>query len=154
MKKLFIMRHADASFNSDTDFNRKLSLKGIGEAELTAINLAKDCDNINFCYCSEATRTIETLNIISKQIKIDQIKISKELYETTKDVLLNHIEIIENKYKSAIIIAHNPSVSYLLKYLTGSDFYFSTSNIVEIQFELDSWKHISNLTGTVTNIYI
>lgn len=153
MKTLYIMRHADASFNAETDFKRKLTLKGINEAELTAKKLAENIDMIDYCVCSGATRTIETLNIISNQIKFREVDISEMIYETNKEVLLSSIEAFKEQYHSAIIIAHNPSVSNLLYYLTGSNFNFSTSNIVEIKFEFNSWKLISNQTGIITNTY-
>ncbi len=153
MKKLFIMRHADANFNNYKDIERKLSLKGIYEAESTSKEIAKKHKSISFCLCSKSERTKETLSILSKNIKFQNIKFSETIYETNKEVLFKNIENFEANYESAMIIAHNPSVSNLLNYLTGSNFYFETSNIVEIDFNIDSWNLISNLTGTISKIY-
>lgn len=147
------MRHADASFESISDFERPLSLEGIEEVNQVSKKLCKKTKEIDHCICSTSKRTMETYCVLSKFIKIKSTSIEKEIYETDYKTLLKHINQINDHLNSAIIIAHNPSVSDFIKKITGHNIYLNTSEVIEIDFHVSSWNLVFLETGFVCNTF-
>ena len=67
MKEIFILRHAKSSWDNInlSDFERPLAKRGINDANTMCDYLSKNSFSVDKVLCSNATRTKETLDIIS-----------------------------------------------------------------------------------------
>ena len=69
MKSIIIIRHADASYDTNvpTDFDRPLTNQGLLDAKVMGKALADKKPNINLILSSSANRAITTAKIIAEQ---------------------------------------------------------------------------------------
>ncbi len=109
MKKIFLMRHADAPNIVGDDFNRILSKSGKAQAENAAKLLSSY--NIELILCSNAHRAIETCRFISKLNSKARIEFLDEIYtgsiETIEEAISN---AIEPELNEVLVIGHNPTI--------------------------------------------
>lgn len=148
VKNLFLIRHADAnSATKDTlDFDRRLSAKGLLEAQSLGKYLKTISIELEVIYTSPSLRTLETCSQIAAGLdKSPRIISSEEYYEATRNVLIAAVNRMDDLFENVAIIAHNPSISMLYEYLvTQPKGVFSTGACTWLQVELSSWKHLSS----------
>lgn len=118
MRKLYLMRHAESPMSFDlNDKDRPLSAHGINQAKFIGQHLKNS--PIDICLCSSAVRTKETGEALIKEgVTFDEIKILDEMYNASKDQLLDILEAYQD-YKSIMIIAHNPGIHELARRCVG-----------------------------------
>lgn len=157
VKNLFLIRHADA--NSATkdilDFDRRLSSKGIAEAQSLGKYLKTISIDLEVMYTSPSLRTLETCSQIAAGLnKSPRIISSEEYYEATRNVLIAAVNRMDDLFKNVAIIGHNPSISLLYEYLVMQAMVtFSTGACAWLQVEVDSWKHLSSGMCTEIDFY-
>lgn len=148
MKKLFLLRHGEAGFGEDTDFNRSLTSRGKSSVLNVAKTLRKTQESIDFMFCSSAKRTLETAEIFESQIKIAERKNSDRIYSGDLADLIALLETLSDEVNSCLIVGHNPTISLLLSLLSESNYLnMHPGNLGIISFEFDSWKLISRGSG-------
>ena len=104
-----------------------------------------------------ALRTRQTAAYICEGIQFDEDKIDfkEEIYEASTGAMLRVINAIRDEHHSALIVAHNPSTSYIAEYLTDEILNnIPTCGVLKINFEIDSWKYVSKSTGFSNGIFI
>ncbi len=145
--KLHLIRHAkteQASFN-ENDFNRRLMERGILQAKALGDymkNYAINCE----VWCSEATRTKETLAILAQKNAFKKISFSSELYLCSKRTFL---ELLwkDSSDKDLIIVGHNFGISDLATYFLGEDIELRTGEYIGIDFGDYARNETSNGLG-------
>ena len=146
MKKLYIIRHANANshtINCD-DYDRVLSQKGEEEATFIGKLLFNKNAIPDLILSSPAKRTMSTAEIISKEIGYQkQIVPNQYIYEAYVTSLKEIVEYIDDEYETVFLVGHNPGVSLLAYMLCGIKETFVTCGVVEIQFNCDSWMEVS-----------
>ena len=158
LKKIFLIRHAEAALPDGgmKDFDRPLTALGIRDAtNLGKYLYAKDILPDVFL-SSSAIRTRQTSDEIAIQIKYEMSKISfkDRLYEPSVRELLLEINQLE-KGNVALMVSHNPSISYLAEYLSGEPIgNMPPGGCVELDFPFESWAMISEKTGDVITNYV
>jgi phosphohistidine phosphatase len=88
-------------------------------------------------------------------MKSDTNKIiwEEELYEASVRTFLEVINELQVEWKNVIMVGHNPTISYLAEYITGSDIGdLSTCSVVQIDFSLKSWAEVSEGNGDFIRI--
>lgn len=153
-KSLFLVRHAksDWSIPGQKDFDRDLNNRGLADAPKMGRRLTEMGVKPDIIMCSPAKRAILTIELITEQLnfEFDRIVFDQELYEASVRNLLGFVNKIEDKFQSAMIVGHNPTLTYITEYLTKYNIgNIPTCGIVELHFEVDSWKEISEGTGTL-----
>lgn len=118
MKKLTLIRHAEAanpSFNQ-TDFDRSLTAHGQWQTVNMAKLLTKQGFQFDQMFSSSAQRALSTAHNIYDALSSHQQTITEEmqLYNIGIEQLYRFIEIIDDNINHAVIVAHNPGLSYLL----------------------------------------
>lgn len=151
MLTLYVMRHAKSSWdqNNISDFERPLSKRGQHNAKLMAKVMKEKKMFFDIAYVSGAKRTVETFRYI-KDLNLKKKKIKKDHYLTSIKSLLKSIQTTKDKYKSVLILNHEPLVSKLTHQLCSKfknspkDMIdkFSTGAVAIIQFEKESWEKI------------
>jgi len=153
-KTLILIRHAksDWSENGQKDFDRELNQRGHMDAPRMGGKL-KDLGIVpDLIVSSPAARARLTTEYICEQIHypLDAVDFQEDIYEASVRTLLKVVNELNDKYKTVVIVGHNPGFSYLAENLTHTEIgNIPTCGIVELQFELDSWALISQNTATL-----
>lgn len=151
MKKLLLIRHAEAESHADGgDFARPLSARGKADSML----LAKKLKNQNLLpqhlVSSPALRTTTTANTITEVLALTP-QFSPAIYEASEKTLLNVINHFPNSVDFMALVGHNPGIAYLLLNLTGKVCEVPPCTAIMVVFEdADSWQEVSHETGVIT----
>jgi len=150
MKKLLLIRHAQAGPHSQNDFDRPLTNHGVNQANKVAIKLQRLKLIPGYLLSSPAKRTHATTDIISKILTITNNAFDDRIYDASTQTLIKVINQIDNEYNFVALVGHNPGVSQLIFELTGDYRDMPTAAAVLISFETDDWQLIHSNTGTVS----
>ncbi len=151
MKKLYIIRHAKSSWDSDakSDFNRPLNKRGKRDAPMMGEVLKKLAVMPDIILSSSAKRTTMTALIVAEKIGYDkEIVFEDELYLASDSEIYNQIKRVDDDKDSLFIIAHNPGVTNFINRF--SDDYIlnlPTCGIFAMEFDVDSFKDIKPRSG-------
>jgi len=153
MKTLFIYRHAKSSWSDTTlnDYDRPLNKRGKHDALLMAEFLAKEGFAPDFILCSGAKRTRHTLKPLIKALNLPKKKIyyTDTIYEASLGDLFEAIGSVDNSFESLLIVAHNPSLGFLLDHLVidhGVE-NIVTGGFATLLFPIDKWSDIAKTKG-------
>lgn len=154
-KDLFIVRHATAeeigNLTVVRDFNRELISKGVMEAAKVGKYMSEYFPEIDAIYSSGATRALSTATYIAEQIRFDteKIEIREALYGNGPRGYLEVLNKIPAGVNHAMIVGHNPDVSYFTDYLTRDDTGgpMKKATVIHLQFEDFEWEEISGKLG-------
>jgi phosphohistidine phosphatase len=121
-KTLYLMRHADASWpqSGQRDFDRPLSSLGKIHAQEMSGRLGERGIRADVILSSPAQRAIETLVLIRENIETpgSKVEFEESIYEADVSDLLKIIHALEDRYSSALIIGHNPALTWLINKIT------------------------------------
>ncbi len=146
-KTLYLMRHAKSNWADmrQSDFDRPLNQRGLRDAPEMGLRLAKRKVHPDIIVCSPAQRTRETIELIAPKIgvRLDRVVFQESLYEASTDAVLEIIRSIPDRYKSALIIGHNPSIGRLVNQLADVHIdQMPTCAIATLKLETDRWMDI------------
>ena len=154
VKKLFLVRHAQASETEagGKDVNRFLTRSGQREAVYLGMYLKKNEKIPDQIISSSADRAFTTAKIVAEQLAypLDEIIEDPDMYEASVRIFLRIINELDVNCQQVMMVGHNPTISYLAELLTGEVVdNMATGSIVEIHFPHDSWKEVSQHTGSL-----
>ncbi len=152
MKKLFIVRHAKSSWDSPylDDHDRPLNKRGKDNAPEMGRRLAKRNVLPDLMISSSAKRAFSTAKFIAKKISFPTNKIRKEslFYHGNIENIISFIQNVDDSVNILMIYGHNPGMTDLTNYLTGSMIYnIPTCGITEVDFYISSWNLVEKYTG-------
>ena len=154
MFKLYVMRHAKSSWHDLTidDYDRSLSKRGKKNAKKICEFFVKRKYKFDYVLVSSSKRTAKTLKILLKKIeKPKKIISSKKLYLANEDIIFNMIKKIPKKFKSVLLINHEPAVRNLVRSITKNqnnnhfkllNYKFSTAAFAKIYFNFNNWSQL------------
>lgn len=150
MKKLILIRHAEAGHQSKTltDFGRTLTPSGKQDAAKMAILLNR-ASVPQVIISSPALRALTTAQIFTATLGLDDAGIKADIYEATADTLLRIVNHLDDRYQVIALVGHNPGVSNFLHKLSGKITTMPTASFVEIALEVESWAEVSGDLGTL-----
>jgi phosphohistidine phosphatase len=149
MKQLILIRHAKSCWDNNLiDSKRPINKRGINDAELVSLELAKDSTiNPDLILVSKAERTKETAQIFIKNLKWNNIEaqLNSDLYDFSGESAFNVIISCPNHINTLVVFGHNPTFTLLASQL-GSEFIdnIPTSGVVVISFDVEKWESIEN----------
>lgn len=154
VKKLFLVRHAQASETEQgsKDFDRFLTRNGQREAVHAGLFLKRHDKKPDLIVASNARRALATATIIAEQLDypVEEILEEPEMYEASVRILLRIINELDVNCQQVMLVGHNPGLSYLAELLTddlvGN---MLPGSLAEIHFSGDSWKEVSQRTGSL-----
>ena len=150
VKKLYLVRHAKASNSAASDFQRPLTAEG----ERLARHLGKWIDQqeivIDLIISSTALRAKTTAELINESLGKSNIKQDQELYEASVRTFLRSVNAISDEYGNAMMVAHNPAITYLAEYVTGAPMVgMEPGSMAMITFSELDWAEIGEKTGSL-----
>lgn len=124
MKTLYLVRHAKSDWNNGNlpDIDRPLNTRGYRDA-LVMSNLMKEKKVLpEVIITSPAIRAISTALIFCRNLNFDASKIIiyPDLYETSVKQYLECISKVDDRFKSVMLFAHNPTITNFANSLTKS----------------------------------
>jgi phosphohistidine phosphatase len=146
-KIILVLRHAQSAGKqgSQQDYDRVLTPTG----EAAARDLGKKIRELHFdpdlILSSASVRTTQTLSLINESLRIPEQKIhlKKELYEALMTVWLDHIHLLSEEVRTALLIGHNPWLSMLASSLGTNMIELAPCQLVGFEFQPTSWSDIS-----------
>ena len=79
----------------------------------------------------------------------DEILIAPDLYSFDLQKVIALVERCDDKFESAIYFFHNPTITELLHHHTNEILSVSTCTIALVEFDVNSWKHLSRGSGSL-----
>jgi phosphohistidine phosphatase len=151
-KRIVLVRHANAEEPGfyGKDFDRKLIEKGLSESELMGDWLAGSSYLPEFIATSKAPRAAQTADIINKSLNLVSISYHQKLYDGGPLAYLNIVNQMDEKYATAMVVGHNPDISYFVDYLCGQNVgSMKKAGIAVIEFDDLAWNEISRGVGSL-----
>jgi phosphohistidine phosphatase len=144
MKKLYLLRHADAEVTTGKDIERKLSNEGHEEATILADAIIKKEIICDIILCSSAARARETYVHIDSALRAKaHAQYMDDLYYADISAMLHILRNLDDSCESVLIISHNPTISEVASYLTGDRIHFGTGILKSLEMDIKSWQDIA-----------
>ena len=156
IKKVLFIRHAksDWSFPELADFERPLNKRGKKDAPEMGRRLRNREDiRPQLIKVSTAERTKETMDLLKKEAGWENIEtVEKDwMYLASANEYIKSIEKMHDEIDFVCFCGHNPTVTYVLNYFSGENIDdMPTCAIGLVEFDVESWKHISQNSGKLT----
>lgn len=145
-RTLVMIRHAKSSWSNplQSDFERSLNERGEREAPMMGKRLKEMGIIPDIIVASSAKRTRQTAKKIAKEVGYDTDNIlwEEKLYHCVPAVLEEAIYELNDKAKTAFIVAHNPGITEFVNQL-APDFHVDnmpTCGIVAVHFDAAEWN--------------
>jgi len=148
MKRLILMRHAQAQLER-FDFNdreRAITMAGMHELDAIRVKIQGHLEGINLILCSNAKRTRQTLDGLKPLVpSTAHIVYKDELYHTNSKILWNCLSEVEEVNQGVMIVAHNPGLTQFIQELEPTIPFkeFPTSGVAIYEGEFPSWQEAS-----------
>lgn len=157
MKQLFLVRHAKAASENPMlpDHDRQLTDEGREQAEKLALRLKKAEVKPSMILCSSAIRAQETARLLMEGLGLPATKIivNPELYQEDLEQLIEVIKQIPATDTQVMIVAHNPTLSWLASYLSNDlQINLSPCGLFAMRFEMPTWGKITEVVGQVISL--
>ncbi len=154
VKRLYILRHAKSDWSDSKldDFERGLKKRGKNDIKLISLWLKKHNVKPDLVISSPAKRAKKTLEILRDilNIKKDNIRFDKNIYEANVKYLIDMLAKLDNKYKEVFLIGHNPSLNDLAEFFSDTIITnIPTSGVIAIEFNVKSWNEIKRKKGNI-----
>lgn len=160
-RRLFLLRHAQASSISGDDKARSLTPKGRDDAQALGIAMRDKKLIPDYILCSSAMRTKQTLEGIQRTLGIENVSFSDVLYNGSAGDYLHCIQQADDTHQNILIVAHNPSIYDIVILLGGlgpdpvlqrlSEGY-SPATLSVIECSCEKWTDIKPVENTLTHI--
>ena len=142
MQKLFLIRHGESAGTAPgkTDFDRKLTAKGMAEISALGLKISTLLDSEFVIVSSSAIRTRQTAKLLSENLSVD-IHFLQQLYNGTAE---DYKEVIGEftRAKTLVLIGHNPAISELAFQLSGTQINFHPGTCVIFTMAENECKNI------------
>ena len=153
-RTLYIVRHAKAEDRATfmVDHDRQLTSDGIMAAARMGRYLHGRAILPDVIISSTAPRANDTAKLMAEQMGYDpaQIRLEDVLFDGGPKAYLATLNALPDTSQTAMLVGHNPDVSYLAEFLThqtiGS---MSKGAVVAITFDNLTWADVSGRTGSV-----
>ncbi|GAB3423896.1 SixA phosphatase family protein [Niabella aquatica] len=157
MKTLIIIRHAKAEeSHGEADSKRRLTERGLQDAELMAKRLLDKGYKLDKIFSSPAVRTRETTAIFAKvhQVEKEDIKYFDNLYLGDTLQITEAVNWLQKNIDTLAVVGHNPGVTNFVNDVTGSDIdSLPTSGIAVIKANCDDWQEFNNAQKTLAEVF-
>lgn len=148
--RCILMRHGQAlSSDAKGDFYRPLSPVGKQQVRATARSLAAQDWLPSHGFCSEATRTMETVEGVCDEWSHPfHWESSASLYLADVRHILPFFDVLDGVgAEPAIFIGHNPGWSSAIRIFTGENISLDVAEAALLSVEAESWSEASHLLG-------
>jgi phosphohistidine phosphatase len=118
MKRILLLRHAEAapSQDSQADFERPLGARGSAQAAAVAQRIVQARVQVDLLLVSPALRTRATAEIVAAALDATgRVRYQPSLYPGTAESLWEALQQLPETVRCALLIGHNPALSTLAR---------------------------------------
>jgi phosphohistidine phosphatase len=155
MLALYLLRHGESSPGNSIsgDIGRHLTREGKDQLSLLAHRLKSRKIAFDHLLTSPAKRTVETKAVIESVFGALDFEVDEAIYEGAPRALIDAICRQPKKFKSILLIGHNPGISAVASYFSGEGVIsLAPGMMAVIHFNLEDWKMLSTNSGTLVEI--
>jgi phosphohistidine phosphatase len=158
MKRLILSRHAKSSwdFPELRDIERPLNKRGKRAAPIMGRALKERGFIPEAIFASPSVRTRMTSALLATELDFpaDQIEFIDSFYGASPGEIAHFANQLDDKLACVMLVGHNPTWTDLCHRFTGEHLdNLPTSGIMVLDFEIDSWRELSN-QGTTHSLLI
>ena len=148
MHTLLLLRHAKSDWpNNVQDIDRPLTERGIKDLATVSQRLKEHNYRPDRLITSNALRATTTAKSFAKTLEVN-LHVEPHLYNMeTKDALA-YIRSTDENVKNLMLVGHNPTWEFLVKYFTGEYITMPTCTLVEIRFTT-TWEEVAQESGKI-----
>jgi phosphohistidine phosphatase len=154
MLRLLILRHAKAvPAGSGLDFDRALTAEGRSEARKMGALIERRRLTPGFAAISSARRAMETWQEVRLNLSTPPAEaLEPKLYEASAGTLIAIVRKFDARYRTALMVGHNPGLEALTTFLTGRELpeKFTTCALAIVDFNVESWDELSSGKGVLS----
>ena len=141
MLQLILIRHAHAGPYTLPDEARRVSVRGYQELEILRKYLVQKAFPEGLWLVSGAVRTRETAAYLLEKIPAKHVLINQDWYHATGQVYVEKIRRQEEPV--LILVAHNPSISFVASHFLGESLQMDTASCVHLYWpKATSWHEV------------
>ena len=141
MLQLILIRHAHAGLYTLPDEARGVSVRGYQELEILRKYLVQKAFPEGLWLVSGAVRTRETAAYLLEKIPAKHVLINQDWYHATGQVYVEKIRRQEEPV--LILVAHNPSISFVASHFLGESLQMDTASCVHLYWpKATSWHEV------------
>jgi phosphohistidine phosphatase len=115
---IYFLRHADAEDFVDNDFTRKLTPKGLDQAERVGRFCRQNSINPEVFLTSPLVRARQTAEIVGKKIGAEPVIADWLACGMTPETLIAQLDPLTTK-SSVLLVGHEPDLSTAVSHLLG-----------------------------------
>ncbi len=138
------------------DFDRVLSERGRQDAgemgkRLQILEIQPD-----IVICSSAWRAVQTLEMLAPGMNVlkEDVIFKKSMYEAATSTLLQIVQELNDSMTSAMLIGHNPSMSWLVSHLTGEEVTnMPACTVATLRMPSSHWKDAGSMDCELSDLY-
>ena len=161
MRRLFLLRHAKSSWQTDgqEDFERPLNERGRKSAPAIGAYMLRQGIAPDLVLCSTACRTRETLALVLPFLRGEAtIRLEDRFYLASAAKLSAALRRLDNAVRQVMIVAHNPGIQEAALALSAEDLSadreaverkFPTAALAQIDFAAGPWSAVEPHCGTL-----
>jgi len=155
MKTLFVLRHAKSSWDDSSlaDYDRPLNDRGKTAAPFMGRIMAERDLVPAVIFSSPAVRARETASLVKKAGKLDaELRFEERIYEASPQTLKQVVAGIDDEFRSAMIVGHNPGMEGFIRLLTGKLESMPTAALAVIDLDIARWDDVGSERGMLRQI--
>jgi len=155
-RSLYLLRHSYAELPGDgSDSSRGLTMEGLTTVRALGRKLGENDFSPDLIVSSDALRAEDTAINLTEELGISEqvITYDEKVYEASVRELLQILNEFDGSVRSALLIGHNPTISFFGEYLTGNAFAgMEPCGLLTITFD-EVWSEISQGSGKFVSYY-
>ena len=152
MKTLFLVRHAKSSWGDPQlgDKERSLNDRGRRDAKKMSLIVAKRHVRPDAILSSPAVRARTTAETFAEALgsAARDIALMDRLYAASEATVLEVIQSLSDRVKTAMVFGHNPGFTDLANRLWPGIGEMPTCAVLELAFNMKSWSAIGTVPPT------
>jgi phosphohistidine phosphatase len=151
-KLLYLVRHAKSDWNNSlADFDRPLNKRGFRDAPEMGHRLKTRGMLPQQIICSPAKRAFQTLENLD--LGVEDIRFEESIYEASTETLFRMIQSLEDSVDSAMLIGHNPAMTWLASHLTQTVIpNLPTCSIVTLELPSNHWNAVGEVPANLLDL--
>lgn len=142
LRTLILMRHAKSDWSSPNlpDHDRPLNARGRRAAPLMAEHLAQMAVQVDVILASSAVRAQQTVELLRQRWARDAVLWTvPSLYLAAPEEIIRQVHSLHDSWSRALVVGHNPGLSFLASQLSGRDIELPTATAALIRGEATTW---------------
>jgi phosphohistidine phosphatase len=150
-KTLYLVRHAKSDWHAGkSDFDRPLNKRGRRDAPEMGRRLKDRGQRPDVIVCSPAKRALQTFELLDLGV---EAVFDESIYEASTGDLLDIVQAIDNRHGSAMLIGHNPSMTWLAGLLSGVRIDgMPTCSVATIELDSCRWEQAGACAATLVSL--